>query len=516
MPLQRDAHGGDHDVILSIPSAARQRFDPSNTRPVARERRQAWLRNNSHDIDVVVVGGGVVGASVFRTLAAEGYRTLLVERGDFGSGASQGSANLIWGGLLYLARGRFDEVWRWTHERDRLLDDPFSGVRPLDCVYRIDPARRNPALVHAALLGYWALGGCRGPFPRRYEGHLRFREGLLVEHDARRTWSMVDSGTGTFLNYCTPTKITACPGGWEIDLRDGLDGMHSQLRCAMVVNAAGTWSGKVDALAGIDHGWDILASRGVSLVVTGHRDHALMVEHPTERDILSLVPFPGANASIWGSTETLVSQAEAALLPSDDEILGLIRLHRQLIGPLPRRGLLGVRCGVRALAVRRGTVAQRSQDLTRSFRILTETSGWITILGGKLTGAQFVASACAAQVAKRLGQRKPIAQIQRATPPMIQLAGMDLPDPAWCREHEECWTLESWLRRRTPVAQVIPRGGLGWDNEHLPQLADISERLLGVAGPASLDAYVAGIDHEEARLARLFDLAAEPISRSSL
>ena len=449
----------------------------------------------------------MVGASAFRNLATAGYSTLLVERGDFGSGASQGSANLVWGGLLYLAQGRFDEVWRWTHERDRLLDDPSSGVRPLNCAYRIDPTRRNPALVHAALLGYWAIGGCRGPFPRRQEGHLRFREGLLVEHDARRTWSMVDGGIGKILNWCTPTRITARPNGWEVDLRDGLDGLHTRVRCAMVVNAAGTWSGQVDALAGIDHGWDIVPSRGVSLVVTGRRDHALMVEHPTEHDMLSLVPFPGANASIWGSTETLVSQAEAVLQANDDEILELIRLHRQLIGPLPRQGLLGVRCGVRALAVRRGSAAQRSQDLTRSFRIISQTSGWITILGGKLTGARFVASTIGARVAQRLGHRKPIDAVQRAAPPTIRLAGLDLPDPAWCREHEECWTLASWLRRRTPVAQVVPRGGLGWEDEHLPQLADISQRLLGVAGPAALDAYVAEVALEEARLTRLFHLA---------
>lgn len=471
----------------------------------ARERRQAWFRGAQPAVDVLVVGGGVVGAGIYRRLALGGHRVLLVERGDLGSGASQGSANLVWGGLLYLARGRVDEVWRWTHARDRLLADPASGVQPLPCAYRPDPARRSPLLVRAALLGYWALGGCRGPFPRARDGLLHFREGLLTEHDARRAWSRAAGVPGTVLNWCVPTAATARPGGWEVALDDRLDGLRTTVRCAMVVNAAGAWAGGVDALAGIDHGWDIVPSRGVSLVVAGCRDHALMVEHPDERDMLSLVPYPGADAAIWGSTETL-TDAAGALQPADDEILGLIRLHRRLIGPLDRRGLLAVRCGVRALAVKRGTAARRSQDLTRSFRLLAHASGWITILGGKLTGAQAVADAVATRVERRLGRRAPVVAEPPSVPPAVRLPGLDLdlPDPAWCREHEQCWTLESWLRRRTPLAQVVPRGGLGWDDEHLPRLAGLLDPVFGVD---ALAAHAAAVAAEDARLDRLFALA---------
>jgi glycerol-3-phosphate dehydrogenase len=474
----------------------------------ARERRQAWFRGGQPAVDVLVVGGGVVGAGIYRRLALAGHRVLLVERGDLGSGASQGSANLVWGGLLYLARGRVDEVWRWTHARDRLLADPASGVQPLPCAYRPDPARRSPLLVRAALLGYWALGGCRGPFPRARDGLLHFREGLLTQHDARRAWSRAAGVPGTVLNWCAPTAATARPGGWDVALDDRLDGLRTTVRCAMVVNAAGAWAGGVDALAGIDHGWDIVPSRGVSLVVAGRRDHALMVEHPDERDMLSLVPYPGADAAIWGSTETL-TDVSGALEPSDDDIVGLIRLHRRLVGPLSRRDLLAVRCGVRALAVKRGTTARRSQDLTRSFRVLGHDSGWITILGGKLTGARAVADAIAGQVSHRLGCRAPAAAEPPAVPPAVRLPGLDLdlPDPAWCREHEQCWTLESWLRRRTPLAQIVPRGGLGWEDEHQPQLADLAERLLGAEGAAALAAHAAAVAAEDARLARLFALA---------
>jgi hypothetical protein len=53
----------------------------------------------------------------------------------------------------------------------------------------------------------------------------------------------------------------------------------------------------------------------------------------------------------------------------------------------------------------------------------------------------------------------------------------------------------------------VPRGGLGWDDEHLPQLAGLAERLLGADGAPALAAYAAGIAADEARLTRLFALA---------
>ena len=56
--------------------------------------------------DVVVVGGGINGASTAQHLAAAGYKTLIVDRGDFGSGASARSSRLLHCGLRYLAPGR--------------------------------------------------------------------------------------------------------------------------------------------------------------------------------------------------------------------------------------------------------------------------------------------------------------------------------------------------------------------------------------------------------------------------
>ena len=52
--------------------------------------------------DVIIIGGGATGLGIAVESAGRGYRTLLLERGDFGSGTSSNSTKLIHGGIRYL------------------------------------------------------------------------------------------------------------------------------------------------------------------------------------------------------------------------------------------------------------------------------------------------------------------------------------------------------------------------------------------------------------------------------
>src|SRR5688572_8617184 len=61
-------------------------------------------------LDVLVVGGGIVGAGVARDAAMRGLRAGLVERYDFAFGTSSRSSRLLHGGLRYLAQGRIGLV----------------------------------------------------------------------------------------------------------------------------------------------------------------------------------------------------------------------------------------------------------------------------------------------------------------------------------------------------------------------------------------------------------------------
>lgn len=69
-----------------------------------------WRRNSIHHLgtdtlDVLVVGGGIVGAGIARDSAMRSLRTGLVEQYDFAFGTSSRSARMLHGGLRYLAPG---------------------------------------------------------------------------------------------------------------------------------------------------------------------------------------------------------------------------------------------------------------------------------------------------------------------------------------------------------------------------------------------------------------------------
>src|SRR4030065_303172 len=83
------------------------------------------------EVSVLIVGGGINGIGVFRDLALNGLDVLLVERGDFCSGASSASSHMAHGGIRYLENGEFRLVREAVQGRDpNIRNAPHMG-RPL-------------------------------------------------------------------------------------------------------------------------------------------------------------------------------------------------------------------------------------------------------------------------------------------------------------------------------------------------------------------------------------------------
>ena len=88
-------------------------------------------------IDVLILGAGINGAGLFRDLAEQGLRVLLVEKADFGGGTSAAPSRMIHGGLKYLETGEFRLVAQSTLERNLLLRNAPHAVTPLPTVIPI-------------------------------------------------------------------------------------------------------------------------------------------------------------------------------------------------------------------------------------------------------------------------------------------------------------------------------------------------------------------------------------------
>src|SRR3954470_2514054 len=91
-------------------------------------------------LDLLVVGGGIVGAGVARDAAMRGLRVALVERADFACGTSSRSSRLLHGGLRYLAQGRIRLVREASVEKMVLRKIAPHLAMPLPFIF---PPRRG-------------------------------------------------------------------------------------------------------------------------------------------------------------------------------------------------------------------------------------------------------------------------------------------------------------------------------------------------------------------------------------
>jgi glycerol-3-phosphate dehydrogenase len=96
------------------------------------------------EFDVLVIGGGAFGAAAAREAALRGLNTALIERADFGAGASAECFKMVHGGIRYLQHLDFPRLRASAHERSAFL--------------RIAPHLVNPLPIAIPTFGYGRKG----------------------------------------------------------------------------------------------------------------------------------------------------------------------------------------------------------------------------------------------------------------------------------------------------------------------------------------------------------------------
>lgn len=219
--------------------------------------------------DIVVAGGGITGACVALEAASRGMRTLLVDRGDFGGGASANCLKIVHGGLRYVQHLDFRRMREAIGERSMWLRSAPHLVEPLPVLM---PTWRGAFPPRAALAAALALNEAvsadrnRDLLPdrripsARVLGRTRCSElapmldapgltGGVLFHDAlmyspeRLTLEVVlaaQAAGATVANYVELTAATARQGRMHcVHLRDVVSGSEAEVPTRWLVNATG-------------------------------------------------------------------------------------------------------------------------------------------------------------------------------------------------------------------------------------------------------------------------------------
>ncbi|MCG7519053.1 glycerol-3-phosphate dehydrogenase/oxidase [Ruegeria sp. Ofav3-42] len=332
-----------------------------------RQQNLSRLRENPA-FDVVVIGGGVNGIGVYRELALQGLRVLLVERNDFASGCSAAPSRMIHGGLRYLENGEFDLVRESLQERDALLLNAPHMVRPLPTVIPITSVFSGMLNAAASFVGWQGKPSSRGAAPIKlglslYDWVTRKRRILPRHHfnsanRTRKDWpALTPKATRSAVYYDAqinhPERLcvemikdmqTAAPDcialnysemtrdGEAYTVTDRRSDETMRVEPRVIVNATGAWLDETaQTLGGSANEQMVSGTKGSHLIINNATllqalgGHMVYFENTDGR---VCIVFPYQGKVLAGSTDIRVDKAARVKCEPEefDYILGSLRL----------------------------------------------------------------------------------------------------------------------------------------------------------------------------------------------
>ena len=365
------------------------------------------------ELDVLVVGGGIVGAGAALDAVTRGLSVGLLEQRDLASGTSSRSSKLVHGGLRYLEMFDFALVKEALEERGLLLTQLAPHlVRPVPFLYPLTKAWERPyvgagiALYDAmAMTGKYDMGVPKhkhifrkqlarmAPDIRTDELHGAIRYYDCQVDDARLVMTIARTAANNGAQIATRCKVTGflrdgdrVVGVTALDLENDVE---LEVRAKVVINAAGVWTDEVQELIGGDATLDVDASKGIHLVVPRDRIRSECgFITKTEKSVLFVIPW----GAFWiiGTTDTPwdLDLAHPAASKTDiDYVLG--HVNALLKDPLDHRDVVGVYAGLRPLlkpVVKRPRgEGGETTKLSREHTVANPVPGLVLVAGGKLT-----------------------------------------------------------------------------------------------------------------------------------
>lgn len=381
------------------------------------------------NVDVLIVGGGINGIGTFRDLALQGVNVLLVERGDFCSGASAASSHMAHGGIRYLENGEFRLVREAVQERNRMLRNAPHLVKPLPTAIPIfkrfsgllntplkflglleRPAERGALVIKIGLMLYDAYTGKERTVPHhcfynRAESLRKwpalnpcilytatYYDGAILSPERYAIELLLDAESegehARALNYASLISGK----GSAVFLRDELSGREYEVRPRLLINAAGPWIDFTNRSLGI-----------TTRFIGGTKGSHLILNHPELRQAIGeyefffenddgriVLIFPFLDKVLIGTSDIPIEDPDQATCTEEEVDYFLHMIHRVFPGlQVGREHVVFRFSGVRPLAYTR---ARNAGQITRDHHIQVISGEWsglkfpvYSLVGGKWT-----------------------------------------------------------------------------------------------------------------------------------
>ncbi len=471
--------------------------------------------------DVIVIGGGIVGAGIFRESVEAGLKTLLLEGHDFSSGTSSRSSKMVHGGLRYLKNAQVKLTLDSSRERQRLVHEGEGLIDPLQFNLVSYQGDRTPGWVFGLGLIAYDLMALRWKHTRLSKQRLieicpQLNEKQLLggygfydaqTDDARLVLRVIQEGQaagGYALNYAHVEELLRNKSGkvCGVQVKDMLTGKETEIQAGLVINASGAWADELRAKIGRPSRLRLL--RGSHLIFPRQRvplDDAISFLHPDDQR--PVFAFSWEGATLVGTTDVDHDHRMSTnpwISPQETEYLLAAVNHIFDCLKLTEDDILSTFAGVRSvLDTGKADPSKESRD-----EILLDEDGLITITGGKLTMFSQMAQKTLRFARKYLPENIQIDKDKRAldiidqekikvvidspvlssqqklrligryghNAPNLVLAADDNQfeslDPTftlwaelkWAAGHEQVVHLDDLLLRRTRIGSLLPQGAL--------------------------------------------------------
>jgi glycerol-3-phosphate dehydrogenase len=494
-----------------------------------RDQMLSRIKDSAQVWDCIVIGGGATGVGCAIDAASRGYRTLLLEQGDFSQGTSSRSTKLVHGGVRYLQQGNFSLVLEALRERGLLLNNAPHLVSNLPFIVPTYDWWEGP-FYGIGLKLYDILAGKHGfgsseilskedtlrHIPTVEEKGLRggviYYDGQF--DDARLVINMAQTAAeqgATVLNYMRVDSLIKDQDRIRgVVVHDMETGDAYEPRALVVINATGVFADSVRRMDDPAAQAMIRPSQGAHIILEKSflpGDSAIMVPHTDDDRILFAIPWH--NCVIVGTTDTAMDHTVLEPRPLPEEIDFLLAHAARYLTKDPTPGdVLSAFAGLRPL-VSFGD-GENTAAISREHTVQISRSGLVTITGGKWTTYRKMAedtvdhAAVLAQLEERAAVTKDLhihgfhknpeefgaLAIYGSDAPALQdliredSAYNDVLHPAmptcageviWSVRYEMARTVEDFLSRRTRALILDARASM----EMAPRVADLMAREMG-------------------------------------